>query len=116
MKFKRAFFVIVVLASIFIINNLIHSIYTLWQKQHLVADAKLKVDKAAKENQFLKQKLGVVEKPQFIEEEARNKLFLGKPGEGVIVLSQKDLESTLSAKPKLIDTRPNWRKWWDVFF
>ncbi len=93
-----------------------HSIYTLWQKKHLVEDVRLEVEKNQHENEALKRKLSQIEEPQFIEEEARNKLFLSKPGEGVIVLSQKDLEATLSAKPKPRDTRPNWRKWWELFF
>ncbi len=92
------------------------SIYTLWQKNDLVENLRLEVKKNQRENEDLKRKLRIVEKPQFIEEEARNKLFMSKPGEGVIVLSQKDREATLSAKPKPKDTRPNWKKWWDLFF
>ena len=113
---KKIVFFIIILASILIINNLVHSIYTLWQKKDLVENARLEVEKERRENEILKKKLEQTGRPQFIEEEARNKLFLSKPGEGVIVLSQKDLESTVSAKPKPKDTRPNWKKWWDLFF
>lgn len=112
---KVAFFVIIIVSAI-IINNLARSIYSLWQKNHLVTDAKLEVENKKRENDELKRKLSQVQKPEFLEEEARNKLFLAKPGEGVIVLSQKDLQATISAAPKPPDSRPNWKKWWDLFF
>lgn len=104
------------MASLLIINNLVRSIYTLWQKRDLVENARQEVEEKKRENEVLKKKIKTVERPQFIEEEARNKLFLSKPGEGVIVLSQKDLEATLSAEPKPRDSRPNWKKWLDLFF
>lgn len=112
---KIAFFVIIIV-SIFIINSLVHSIYTLWQKKHLVVDARLDAEREREKNQTLKNKLNIIENPQFVEEEARNKLFLVKPGEQIVVLSEKDLKASDSAKPKPKDTRPNWKKWYDLFF
>lgn len=116
MQSKRILFVAIIIASIFIINNLIHSIYTLWTKRELVSNMKNEAKKQQEENQALKKKLNIVEKPQFIEEEARNKLFLAKPGEEVVVLSDKDIKGSQISKPKSPDTRPNWKKWWDLFF
>jgi len=113
---KKIVFFVIIVASVLVINNLVHSIYDLWQKKDLVVRARQEVEKEKSENDTLKNKLRIVERSEFIEEEARNKLFMSKPGEGVIVLSQKDLEATLSAKPKPKDTRPNWKKWWDLFF
>lgn len=116
MSGKKIVFFIIILVSALVINNLVRSIYTLWQKQYLVQNVMLEVEKKKNENQELKKKLDYTKRPQFVEEEARNKLFMGKPGEGVIVLSQKELEATLAAKPKPVDSRPNWKKWWDTFF
>lgn len=116
MKFKRIFFIITILASIFIINNLIQSIYTLWSKKQLVLNMKNEAEKEIEENKELKKKLNIVEKPQFIEKEARDKLFLAKPGDEIVVLSEKDLKASQEVKPKPKDTRPNWRKWWELFF
>lgn len=116
MKFKRIFFVIVIVASIFIINNLIQSIYTLWTKKQLVLNLKNEAEEQRKKNQTLKKNLSIIEKPQFVEEEARNKLFMAKPGDEIVLLSEKDLKATEAAKPKKADTRPNWKKWWDLFF
>ena len=104
MSIKKVAFFIIIIFSVIIINNLARSIYSLWQKNHLVTDARTEVEKEKRENDELKRKLAQVQTPEFVEEEARNKLFMAKPGEGVIVLSEKDREATLSAKPKLPDT------------
>ncbi len=112
---KIAFFIILVI-SLIIINNLVQSIYSLSQKQHLVSNARLELDREKKKNQELKDKLKTVDNPQFLEQEARNKLFLGKSGEGVILIPKDALVASNSGKPKIVDTRPNWKKWWDVLF
>jgi cell division protein FtsB len=116
MSAKKIVFFIILIISLFIINNLSHSIYSLWQKKQLVTDAQFEVDKEKQRNLELKNKLNQINRPQFIEEEARNKLFLSKPGEQILVISEKDLQASLSSKPKPKDTRPNWKKWWDMFF
>lgn len=114
MPIKKIVFFVILLASLFTINNLVHSIYTLWHKETLIEKAKIELEKEKKENQTLKQKLTVVRKPQFVEEEARNKLFLAKPGEGILVLPTT--HASPSAAPTPQDIRPNWKKWWDKFF
>ena len=112
---KIAFFTAIIL-SLFIINGLVHSIYNLWQKQHLIDEARMELEKEKKENKSLKQKLSVVKKPQFVEQEARNRLFLTKPGEGLVVLPTDNLPASHSSKPNPQDMRPNWQRWWELFF
>lgn len=116
MPIKKIVFFIIIISSLVIINNLVHSIYTLWQKKNLVTNAHLELEKEKKKQMELKKDLEDVTKPQFVEEEARNKLFLAKPGEGVIVIPTGVIPATRSSKPQPQDTRPNWQKWWDVFF
>ena len=114
MSLKKILFFCVLLISLLIINNLVHSIYTLWQKEHLITAAKADLGKEKKEWQTLQGQLKEVKEPQFVEEEARNKLLLAKPGEGIIVIPTQP--ASASAKPVARDTRQNWQKWWDVFF
>ena len=77
--------------------------------------AKQDLEKEKQENTSLKKKLTEVKNPQFIEEEARNKLFLAKPGEQIVLLpTEKKTLGSQSAKKQ--DSRPNWQKWWDIFF
>ena len=111
---KKILFIIAVVASTFIINNLVRSIYDLWGKRDLIVQAQKELEKEKMENRDLRSKLSKAQSSQFIEEEARNKLFLVKPGEEQVILPQDLLSSTESAKKK--DTRPNFRKWWDLFF
>ncbi len=116
MKLKKIAFFAVIFISAIIINNLVHSIYTLWQKKAVISQAQQELGKVQKRNQDLKSKLSLVNKPQFVEEQARNKLFLVKPGEGIIVIPSQYLQASSSATPAPPDIRPNWKKWWDVFF
>jgi cell division protein FtsB len=116
MPIKKIVFFAIIIASFFIINNLVQSIYTLWQKQHLVDAAQKDLDRAKEENQELKRKLSLAKDPHFIEEEARNKLFLTKPGEGVIVIPSEVMKASPAAQIAPPDTRTNLEKWKDIFF
>ncbi|OGH14558.1 MAG: hypothetical protein A3H50_01370 [Candidatus Levybacteria bacterium RIFCSPLOWO2_02_FULL_37_10] len=111
---KKILFITAVVASIFIINSLVRSIYDLWGKQDLITKAQKELDSEKRENKELKSKLSQAQSSKFVEEEARNKLLLVKPGEEQVIISQ-DLLSSSSAKKKP-DSRPNFRKWWDLFF
>lgn len=115
MSLKKIVFFAIIIASIFVINNLAHSIYNLWHKNDLIVSAKRDLEKEQKKNIELKKKLSNVSRPQFVEEEARNKLFLAKPGEGIIVLPSESTKTSVSATKKQ-DTRSNLQKWWDLFF
>ncbi|MCL5113916.1 MAG: septum formation initiator family protein [Patescibacteria group bacterium] len=112
---KKISFIIIIIISIFIINSLARSIYDLWKKQDLIVRAKQDLDKEKEENQKLKSQLSVVGNEQFIEEEARNKLFLAKPGEQEVIIPQELLDANKSAKQNK-DNAPNWKKWWSLFF
>lgn len=108
---KRIIFAAVVLFFLLIINGLSHSIYDLWHKQDLVTSAQKKLTEEKLKNQKLKADFSVVDSPEFIENEARNKLFLVKPGEqGVIIPQNLEIkeESSLVAEP-------NWQKWINLF-
>lgn len=111
---KKAIFFIVIIASILIINSLVHSIVDLWQKRGYVTSAENRLEKARKENKELKSRLEEVKSKDFIEEETRNKLFMGKEGESEIIISQNLFK--LDSKPQVKKEIPNWEKWWDLFF
>lgn len=117
MPWKKIIFFTIILASIFIINSLIHSIISLWQKNDLVVRAKQELVKQEKENTELKKTLTEVKKPEFMEEEVRNKLFMAKTGEGVIVLP-KNYESEVNKikEQPISQKKPNWQQWWETFF
>jgi cell division protein FtsB len=111
---KITFFVILILC-LFIINNFFHSIYRLWQKQDLMTTAEKELDRQRLEQKKLRQELAKVQNPSYIEEEARNKLFLIRPGEQVVVLP----EASVSPERKQKVTRepdPAWQQWYRLLF
>lgn len=65
-------------------------------------------------NQELQKKLQLVQSPEFIEQEAREKLNLAKPGETVILIEQTPKETKDGQLPHLQVS--NWKKWWNIFF
>lgn len=113
---KRILFFSFIIVSLVVINNLIHSIYSLWQKKDLIVKAKQELVLKKKENADLKRKLQVAQDPQFIEREARDKLFLAKPGDNIIIIPSGVLAAGSVSKNHISDKRTNWQKWWDLFF
>ena len=113
---KKLLFFIILAISIFVINNLIRSIFTLWQKYDLVTLAQKELSTQKQENQRLKSQLSHVKSKEFIEEQARNKLFWVMPGEQEVLIPEDLIKrsSTPSAKEK--NDAPNWEKWLALFF
>jgi len=113
---KKILFFAVLIASVFVINNLSRSIYTLSQKQDLIVDTERELIKQKQENEKLKSKLVFVESEEFIEEVARNKLLLVKPGEQEVLIPQDLIVRTGSPSANLQKEEPNWKRWWELFF
>lgn len=113
---KRIVFFIILASSILIINNLVRSIYTLWQKYDLVTLAQKERDRQKQENQRLKSQLSHVQSKEFVEETARNKLFLVKPGEQEVLISEDLIKGTSTPSAKAKKDDPNWKKWRKLFF
>ena len=109
---RRILYLIVVVGLILVNNSLIHSVIELWNKQNVVKDAQVRLDREKKDNEKLKDQLAYVQTNAFIENEARDKLFLVKPGESEVLIS-KDL---LLGKPKTVQApTPVWQQWVGLF-
>jgi len=113
---KKILFFIILASSIIIINNLVRSIYTLWQKHDLVTLAQKELSGQKQENQRLKSQLSHVQSKEFVEEEARNKLFLIKPGEQEVLIPEDLIRGTSSPSAQAKKDDPNWKKWLQLFF
>ena len=112
---KRVIFIVVIISCIFIINNLVHSIYSLWQKQDVLVQAKNDLSKEQRENADLKEQLQTVKSPAFVEEQARDKLLLVKPGEDLVVVPT---ELIARSQPRPVPrpvVKSNWQQWVDLF-
>jgi cell division protein FtsB len=111
---KKILFFITVATSLFIIKDLVYSIYTLWHKNDLLIVAQRELIKEKKENLRLKTQLSEVKRPDFVESEARNKLFLTKPGESVVILPSKPEVQVKSTEAQT--TKVPWQQWVNIFF
>ena len=118
MLIKKIGYLVFIIICIIIINGLVTSILNLWQKHELVDHSEQTLTNEREKNIELKKKLKTVSSALFVEEEARNKLFLVKQGEEIIVVAPTAYlqQSSSSASEKQIDTRPYWKQWWETFF
>lgn len=113
---KKVLYLLILIISLFIINNLVHSIANLWQKHDLISDAQVELQKVKNEHEKLQDQLNEVKRSDFVEEEARNKLFMVKPGEKVVILGGGEEEKTASTQSSSSSPRPIWQQWWQMFF
>lgn len=109
---KKIVFIAIVVCLTLVINNLVRSIYDLWQKQDLLVEAQNQLEERRADNEKLKAELSYVQSQKFIEEEARNKLFMVKPGEQNVLISSELIKEE---KPKVEKNIPNWEKWLNLF-
>lgn len=106
---------LILVTAVFFILNLGRSIYGLWQKGDIVAESEQIRDELREKNLQLKEEQMRVETPEFIEEQARNKLNLTREGEVVVVLPELPISPIPQAQTELSE-EPNWQKWWKLFF
>lgn len=113
---KKLVFFVVILISLFIINGLIRSTISLTQKNTVVEKAEKELQAEKAENTKLKKQLAQVSDPTFIEKEARNKLFLVKPGEEVVIIPSPTIVSNPDQKEAAATVKKaNWQQWVDLF-
>lgn len=107
---KKVIYICLLLFLLLVINGLAHSIYDLWTKRDVLTEAQKKLDQEKAENKKLKSELSRVQTNEFVEEEARNKLFLTKPDEKVVIIPV----ASKSAEKKEIP-KTNLQKWLEIF-
>jgi cell division protein FtsB len=101
------------LILILVIKNIVSSIISLRQNSHIVTTLQEQEQAEKQRKQFLEQRLYFVNTTQFIENQAREKLGLVKPGEHIVLAPPP---TTPEKSVVVIDTTPNWQKWWKLFF
>ena len=109
---KKVIFIITVVILILIINGLAHSMYEIWQKKDFTAQTQKELDFQKQENQRLKSALSYSQTQEFVEKEARDKLFMVKAGERKVLIS-KESDSFQEVQK---NNDPNWKKWLKLFF
>ena len=113
---KKIVLGVIIVICLVIINNLARSIYNLWQKQELVVATEKELKREKQLHEKLKKQAKAVNEPNYIETVARDKLFLAKPQEQVVIVP--DVESAkdaISPKARKITTTHNWQLWAKLF-
>jgi cell division protein FtsB len=113
---KKAIYIVIVIALLLMINGLLHSIYDIWQKQDLLTSAQKQLQREKLENQKLKGELSYAQTPQFLEEQAHDKLFLVKPGEQEVLISPGLIKNQNQPAKPVQQNLPNWQQWFKLFF
>ncbi len=83
-------------------------------EQIKLAEEKLAVVGQKKEE--LLEKKDYYTSEEFIEEEARDKLNMARPGETIVVLPQNLAELAGRKEKEASEEIPNWQQWWRLFF
>ena len=107
-------FIILILISIPLAKN-ISKRYVVNQE---VMDLEQEISDLESKNKDFKIFVSYLESDQFVEEQARLKLGLKKPGEEVIVLKEDLTASSSQTNLANNDNQniPNYLKWWNYFF
>lgn len=110
---KRLLQVIFSLIGIGLIVKITGNIFRLIKAGEQIKLAEERVLKLEKEKKELLEKYQYYQSPEFVEEEARNKLNMARPGETIVILPPN--ASKFSSPPPK-ENLPNWKKWWQLFF
>jgi cell division protein DivIC len=107
-----------VIGLIFVIQSSL-SLYNLARRGDRVWEQGVRLKELEKEQEELKKQLSESHTDFFIEQEARNKLGLVKPGETLVYLEKEATEagfqsSAFSSQPSANKTIL--QQWWEVFF
>lgn len=108
---KRVIYIGSVIVLLLVINGLAHSIYDLWTKRDVLTQAQKNLEEEKLKNKKLKEELSRVQTKEFVEQEARNKLFLVKPDEKLVIIPTASKSAEKKETPK-----PNWQEWFELFF
>ena len=110
---KKLLPIIAIIILLIVIKNNMSSIFRTLEDENTAENLKEKLVSEQKKNQFLKERLFYVKTNQFVEEEAREKLSMSRPGEYIVIAPTS---TPLNQEKIEIDTRPNWKKWLELFF
>lgn len=113
---KRIISFTILIIGISLIIKLCGDIFRLLKAGDQVRLAEEKIERLEKERQQLLEKKQYYQSEEFIEEEARNKLGLSRPGETVVILPPNVSQILGREEEKPAEEIPNWKKWLKLFF
>lgn len=113
MNISQKFFTLIFITGCAVFSiSLVRSIFNLQSTRQRIMVGEQKLDLVKEKNEILKRKLASVQSNQYIEQQAREKLNLGRDNEIVVLLPSID-PSFVTPTP--VDKGSNIERWWKVF-
>lgn len=112
-KMKRIFILIIGICLIVKLTGDIRHLLKASEQVKLTGQRVLELEE---EKKRLLEKKEYYQSEEFIEEEARNKLNMAKPGETIVILPPNVGELVGRSQKETFTPLPNWKKWWNLFF
>ncbi|MCR4264248.1 MAG: septum formation initiator family protein [Candidatus Roizmanbacteria bacterium] len=101
-----------IIISILLSVNLARSIYDLQKRESVIHEARERLAKAQEEHNKLKEELDYVRSPAYVEQQAREKLNLARPGEVVLIVPEVTPPPDESESEEQLEI---WQQWLDLF-
>jgi cell division protein FtsB len=108
---KQAVRALWIIISIALVVQLVHSIKGLRSRGSVIEDARARLQKVKDENASLKDEALFAQSPEFVEEQARNKLNMARKGEVVALIPKASPTPT----PTAVIKKQNWELWMEKF-
>jgi cell division protein FtsB len=112
----RLFRIIVILIGLVLVINLSRNILKLLKAGDRISLAERKLAELEKKNQQLAEQKEYYQSEDFVEQEARNKLNMARPGEAIVILPPNVKELLGKTESKSTSGSANWEMWWKLFF
>jgi cell division protein FtsB len=106
------------LATLFLIS-LVRNVFKISEAKKSIDEARARVEKLARENKELSEKLQSVQSENYTEKQLRDKLGMAKEGETVVILP--DTETVKKLAPRVEEEEgalpdPVWKHWLRLFY
>ncbi len=113
---RKIIAILAVLVILLIAYNLVSQILGAFKSSDRLSAMADKVYSLEAQNKELKKKLEEIKSPQFIEQQARDKLGLSKKGETIVIIPEQKLKEVLGVSQSAQIRFPNWQGWLKLFF
>lgn len=121
-SFAIIFFIAGIVLAAVISSSAVRQAYRSKKIENEVLALQEEARRIQNENETISQRIEYYSTPQFIERVSKDKMNLQKPDENVIVVNQRQVAGASDEKetegPILAEEkdRPNYLKWWKLFF
>ncbi len=113
----RVIRIIIIVVSAVLVVTLSRSIWDLWRRRDILGERQAVLRRVEVQRDRLQKELEYAQSGEFIEQEARNRLGLGKEGETIVILPKSQIPSSNDqTKEEKEENVPNWKRWWRLFF